>query len=57
MQRQLRVQNVREMSERKPDIEHLRSTQEQDNFGVWAKYLMKQQDKMKKQKANDKKSK
>jgi hypothetical protein len=36
-----KVAHVRELSMKKPDIGQLHKMEEDKNFGIWAKYLMK----------------
>jgi len=56
MLRQMKVQNIRELSQRKPDIEQLRKRNEDQNFEVWSRYLLKVDDKRKKLLVNKKKA-
>ena len=47
MWRQQRVAQTRELSSKKPDLESLYKINEEQKFGVWEKYLLKQRDKQK----------
>ena len=48
MMKQLISQKVRKHSERRPDLDKIKKTKEDQNYGNWEKYLLKQRDLMKK---------
>lgn len=54
-EKQKRVQHLREMSQKKPELEDLYKVKEETQFQVWHDYVLRQTDKQKKIKKNEKK--
>jgi len=52
--KQMKVQSLREMSCKKPDIEALHKHQEDQSFSMWEKYLVRQKEKLRFQKKMEK---
>lgn len=52
MMKQQKMQRVREHSQRKPDLEALKKASEDESYGAWEKYLLKQKELVHKQKVN-----
>jgi len=52
--KQMKIQNIRELSSKKPDLEALQKFNEDKNLTTWEKYLNKQNALLKQQKKKEK---
>ena len=57
MMKELIAKRVKENSQRKPDVSEIRKQIEDQNYGNWEKYLLKQKEIMKKMKMSERKNK